>query len=203
MEPRMMSWVWILGMSLSCAACVAQLPPLAEVAEPADGLVVGRVSAALTGERARKYEPEVRSFEVEHQKSRERYNVEIKSDDRRFSMALPPGDYRLNRVQISEGPFMSMAQLDAVFSVEPNVMTYVGTWRFGVDSPKYGRKVLLSMIEDEQDMAQAEQSLKERFPDFTGAPTVKRLPDPSQSEARLYEVMPYPRYQRYFRRHNW
>ncbi|MGA6828207.1 hypothetical protein ACO9S2_11405 [Nitrospira sp. NS4] len=184
-------------------ACVAQLPPLADVAEPKDGLVVGRVSAVIMGERARKYEPEVRSFEVENQESRERFNVEIKSDDRQFSMALPPGDYRLNRVQISEGPFMSMAQLDAVFSVESNVMTYVGTWRFGVDSPKYGRKIVLSMIEDEQDMARAGQTVKESFPDFAAVPMVRRLPAPPQSEARLYEVMPYPRNQQYFRRHNW
>ena len=32
-------------------------------------------------------------------------------------------------------------------------------------------------------------------------PTV--LPDPTEMQARLYEVMPYPRVPRYFRRHWW
>jgi hypothetical protein len=54
-------------------------------------------------------------------------------------------------MQISEGPFLSMAQCTGSFVLEPEVMTVLGTWRFGVDSPKYGRQVMVSMIHDGQE----------------------------------------------------
>jgi hypothetical protein len=149
------------------------------------------------------YEPEVRFFEVEDQQFHARFNVEIKSEDRRFAISLPAGDYRINRVQISEGPFMSMAQLNAVFSVERDGVTYLGTWRFGVDSPRYGRMVALSMVMDPDDRSEADAFLVKQYPGLHGVSITATLPEPSTIETRLYEVMPYPRYPRYFQRHVW
>jgi len=98
---------------------------------------------------------------------------------------------------------MSMAQLSASFTLEQGAITYLGTWRFGVDSPRYGRMVVLSMVVDEGDRGQAEQIVKEKYSAYETHEVVTVLPDPAQSEARLYEVMPYPRYPRYFQRHYW
>jgi len=194
-------WVGMLLVILT--GCVTELPTTVESADGAATLVVGRVTTLLTGERKRIYEPALRTFELENQQTHERFRVDVQSDDEQFTLSLPPGKYALNRIQISEGPFMSMAQLSASFDVEQGAVTYLGTWRFGVDSPRYGRMVVLSMVIDEEDRAQVEQSIKEKYPTHEIQPVVTVVPDPAESEARLYEVMPYPRYPRYFQRHYW
>ncbi len=184
-------------------ACTAQLPPVVDVADMKGTLAVGRVVAVITGETSRIYGPAVRFFEVEEQQTHQRFTVEINSEDRHFAIALPAGDYRLNRVQISEGPFMSMAQVNAAFSIERDAVTYLGTWRFGVDSPGYGRMVALSMVMDRDDRSETDAFLSRQYPTFQGTPIILHLPEPSNLEMRLYEVMPYPRYPHYFQRHVW
>ncbi|MGE0645475.1 MAG: hypothetical protein AB7P24_17590 [Nitrospira sp.] len=166
-------------------------------------LVVGRVVTFLTGDRARRYLPEMRFLELEHQDSHARFQVEIDSSDETVALNLPSGSYRLTRVQISEGPFLSMADLPMAFTVDADVVTHVGTWRFGVDSPRYGRMVVASVVVDQAETVGTRDFLRERYPELQGRPLVERLPQPLQAEARLYEVMPYPRYPRMFRRHWW
>ena len=129
--------------------------------------------------------------------------VEVGADNERFVLALPPGDYELIRIQITEGPFLSIAQLAFGFSIGPDPITYLGTWRFGVDSPKYGRMVSISMVNDEQDLADIVQTLALNDPSLDREVVTTVLPDPPQLQARLFEVMPYPRVPRYFRRHWW
>jgi hypothetical protein len=124
---------------------------------------VGRVLAVITGATNRRYHPQVRFFEVEGLETPKRFKVWIKSEGRPFAIVLPPGGYRLNRVQISEGPFMSMADLAIAFSVGKSPVTYVGTWRFGVDSPRYGRMVVVSMVLDQGETAQALDFLSEQW----------------------------------------
>ena len=186
---------------LSMSSCVTELPSLVDQDQVAGSLVVGRVITVLTGERSRRYLPQMRFLELEDKDSQQRFQVDIQSPDQRFAIDLPAGNYRLSRVQISEGPFMSMADLDMTFSVEANVITYVGTWRFGVDSPRYGRNVIVSMVSEERSAAHT--FLNEQYPALSENSMVERIPQPLQTEARLYEVMPYPRYPRYFRRHWW
>lgn len=196
-------WQFILGFCLNFSGCATDLPVTVAEADVSETLVVGRVVTLLTGELQRIYTPALRSFEVLNTDSHERFNVDVQSEDEYFSLSLPPGHYELNRVQISEGPFLSMAQLSATFVIKPEVMTYLGTWRFGVDSPKYGRQIVVSMIYDEQDEERAQRFLKDAYPAFQAKPLVMLLPQPSHEETRLFEVMPYPRYSRYFRRHWW
>ncbi len=118
-------------------------------------------------------------------------------------MPLSPGEYELTRVQISEGPFLSMAQIASTFVIQNNPITYIGTWRFGVDSPKYGRMVSVSMITDENDREQVAQSVRAAYPSLDEGPIASVLPNPPDLQTRLFEVMPYPRVPRYFRRHWW
>ena len=145
----------------------------------------------------------MRFLELEDQDSHQRFQVKIESPDQYFASDLPSGKYRLIRVQISEGPFLSMANLEMTFSVKAGVITRVGTWRFGVDSPRYGRMVVASVVGDQAEAAQVRDFLDGRYPTFDGRTMIEALPQPAQLEARLYEVMPYPRYPRYFRRHWW
>jgi hypothetical protein len=184
-------------------ACVREFPAVPEEGLVQSNVAVGRVVAVLTGERSRIYEPAVRSFEVQNRQTQERFTVEVESNDERFIVPLAPGDYELIRVQINEGPFLSMAQLGSVFSVGQDPVTYVGIWRFGVDSPKYGRMVSVSMINDEEDRTQALDTLVNKDPSLDLRAVTTVLPNPTEQQARLYEVMPYPRVPRYFRRHWW
>ena len=77
--------------------------------------------------------------------------------------------------------------------LEPDVVTFLGTWRFGVDSPKYGRQVMVSIIHDEQDHQRAKRFVKDSYPTFDARPMVILIPEPSHEQARLFEVMPYPK----------
>ena len=182
--------------------CVKELSAVPEEGTVQSNVAVGRVVAVLTGQRSRIYEPAVRSFEVQNRQTKERFTVDVASDNERFIVPLMPGDYELIRVQINEGPFLSMAELASTFSVGPDPVTYLGTWRFGVDSPKYGRMVSISMVTDEEDRTEVLQMLaRDQTVDTESVATA--LPNPPEIQARLYEVMPYPRVSRYFRRHWW
>lgn len=183
--------------------CVTEFPPVVDQAQVLGAVAVGKVVAAISGERTRRYLPEVRFFELEDRRTQKRFRVLIESGDRQFVVALPPGDYLLTRVQISEGPFMSMADLAITFSVGKGPVSYVGTWRFGVDSPRYGRMVAVSIVFDEQDRAQALDFLRKEYPALARQPLEEMSSEPFQAAARLFEVLPYPRIPRYFRRHWW
>lgn len=142
-------------------------------------------------------------FELVKQDTGKRFSVLFESDHRAFALSLAPGNYHVTRIQISEGPFLSMAEIDVKFSVEPDVVTHLGMWRFGVDSPRYGRMVALSIVDPDSPQALEEESTSRHYPEQERQPAKTVIPEPAESQARLYEVMPYPRYSRYFRRHLW
>ena len=185
------------------AGCATNLPQMTESVGQGESLVTGRVVTAITGERARIYLPDLRRFELVNRHTGERFSVLFEPGDQLFALSLPPGDYRVARIQISEGPFMSMADVSLEFSVQPGVVTDLGTWRFGVDSPRYGRMVALSVVDHDSSLDLKADLPDIRYPEQERLPTKTVMPHPSESQARLYEVMPYPRYPRYFLRHNW
>lgn len=188
---------------LSASGCVTELPPLASPDHVRDSLIVGQAVTVLTGEKSRRYLPQVRFLEVENQNLQQRFRIELNSPDQFFVVDVPPGTYRLTRVQISEGPFLSMADLSTEFSVGNGAITHVGTWRFGVGSPRYGRELLFSVTVDPAERERLRAFLKERYEQYSDRSMEENLARPAQEEARLYEVMPYPRYSEYFRRHWW
>lgn len=185
------------------AGCATPLGPAPAALAPDRPVVFGRVLVLLLGPTTRWYEPEVEFIEVEHQQTAERYRLWLQSDDRTFRTNLPAGSYLVTRVQIHEGPHVSMADFTATFEVGPDSVTYLGTWRFGVETPRYGRMVVVSLRQEEAEQAQAEQDLVARYPFLAGRPVVALLPEPASAETRLYEVRPYPNLPRYFMRHWW
>jgi hypothetical protein len=183
--------------------CVTHWPAIPEPGTVQGGVTIGRAVTVITGDRARIYEPALRSFEIQNRVTKERFTVEIESDDEEFVLPLSPGEYELTRVQISEGPFLSMAQIASTFAIQDDAITYIGTWRFGVDSPKYGRMVSVSMVTNEDDRNEVARSARETYPSLQNGPIASVLPNPPDLQTRLFEVMPYPRVPRYFRRHWW
>jgi hypothetical protein len=65
------------GLILSVAGCATELPSLVHQDQVTGNLVVGRVFTVLTGERSRRYMPQVRFLELENQDSLKRFQVEI------------------------------------------------------------------------------------------------------------------------------
>ncbi len=208
-----MLWMAVWG-AAGCAISVPARPDPVKLDTPSGGadklivevykpIIVGRVVTVLLGPTTRWYGPHVRFVELMNRATQERYQVMIESDDRHFIVEIPAGDYELSRVQISEGPFMSLADLHEAFTVLPERINYVGTWRFGVDIPKYGRKVLVSIVEDDGSRREAERDVIDQYPQWANYSSITALPDPVVAESRLYEVASYPRIPRYFRRHWW
>lgn len=189
--------------TLLLPGCASYLPAIPDPELVHGTVVVGRASVVITGERARLYMPEIRFFEIQNRRTHERFIVEMNSANERFVLPLHPGEYELDRVQISEGPFLSMAQLTVIFLVKNDLITYVGFWRFGADSPKYGRMLSLSMEDVADDRTRAAEFLMQTYPSLDTQTVVSVLPNPPSFQARLFEVMPYPRYPTYFRRQWW
>lgn len=191
-----------LGMAcLLSVGCATELPIKPEDSDVKSPVVFGRVLALVMGKTSRSYEPEVGFFEVVNRRTKERFSVDVHSDDKVFILPIPAGEYELARVQISEGPFLAMADYAARFDVAAEPLTFVGTWRFGIDTPRYNRMMVFSAVYDLEDQDQAWQELLARHPALNGQVMNTVLPSPTEVDARLYEVMPYPRYQSYFRRH--
>jgi len=199
----MIFWRVILGwLMLSVSGCVTELSSLANPDQVSEGLLVGRVVTVQMGAGSRRPAPQMQFLELEHQDSSKRFQVELQSPDQRIVVPIPPGRYRLTRVQIGEGPFRSMAELDMVFSVDVRAISYVGTWKFEVESPRYGRHMVVSMAAEESQM-RIQDFLIQQYPQIGERTIVETIPQPSHMDTRLFEVMPYPRYPRYFRRHWW
>ena len=190
---------WLTGLW----GCVTEAPIATQPGDARMILVAGRAVAVITGDRGRRFGPEVRYMELMHRQTGERYSVTVNAEDKVFIFFLPAGEYDVTRVQISEGPFLSMAQLSSSFSIGGEPTVFVGTWRFGIDSPRYGRMVLVSMISEEHTRQRAEHTIGTQYPALKGEALPTVIPIPAETETRLYEVLPYPRFPKYFQRHVW
>ena len=107
-----------------------------------------------------------------------------------FFVSLPAGEWELARVQINEGAFRSMAQLNETFEVSEDSLNYLGTWELKIHPPTYLRLVDISV---ESDLEEAKSELFSLHPELEGLPIVAKLPTPSEEEKRLVEIAPYPR----------
>jgi hypothetical protein len=200
---RHLTMAWTL-----CGACLTGCVTEAQTILSSEGegnkvLLIARVVTVITGERARKFEPTVREVELAEQDAGTRYRITVGGNDTLFAVFLPPGRYDMTRVEINEGPFLSIAQPAVSVSLEGGPVIYGGIWRFGVDSPRYGRMVSMSMQMDEESRALFERKIQVDYPTLTSAPITTVLPLPTEFQTRLYEVAPYPRVPRYCRRRYW
>ncbi|MEX5217051.1 MAG: hypothetical protein NW701_04410 [Nitrospira sp.] len=185
---------------LTFGGCVTTLPASPDSSEVtlSSALVVGHVVTVLIGPTMRPYAPELRFFELINTATQERIRVDIESKDRWFIVPLLPGDYELSRLQISEGAFQSTAGLNPGFKVIERRITYVGTWRLGIESPQYDRSALLSAIEEDREVVRRALVSYDSLREY---PFSTYLLAPTPIETRLYEVPPYPRFW-WFRRHH-
>jgi len=193
----------VLLVVLAGGGCATPGPSTQDTLAPGASVVFGRAVTVLLDRSTRRYIPKIGFFEFVNKATQERVRVDLRSDDKLFVLPLPAGEYALSRVQIGEGPFRSMADFEVTFEIGAKQTAYLGTWRFGIDSPRYERMMIVSAVEDQESREEAERQVLDRYPGLAGRPIAILLPTPVSSEARLHEVMPYPYYPRYFRRHWW
>lgn len=68
----------------SLAGCVTEASTVAQPEDARMILVVGRVVTVITGDRARRYEPEVRQMELMQRHTGKRYSVTVDAEDKAF-----------------------------------------------------------------------------------------------------------------------
>lgn len=180
----------VLGIVFSFLGCATRMAPLPASLSADQTIVYGQVQASLTGQTTRWYTPQVRFFELMNHSTTERFRVDIESADSPFFLALPPGEYELVRLQINEGAFRSMAQLNLTFQVRKGELNYLGKWEVKIHPPTYLRLVEVFV---ETDLEDAKAEVRSLYPDLAGLPIQSQLPTPKDSETRLVEISPYPR----------
>ncbi len=161
-------------------------------------LVFGRIASDLSGPSNRRYHPEVRFFEITNRQTRQRYRVDVEAKDSSFYLPLPDGEYEVTRIQIQEGVFRSMAQLSLTFHIEGKGIYDSGYWDVQISSPYYDRKMTISVSanpDSSKDLSPSD------YPELSHLPITSLSLNPEVYEARLFEVVPYPRF-RYFMRHH-
>lgn len=77
-------------------------------------------------------DPALQIIEVRYRESDKRYRVDVGAGGRLLMFPHPPREYEVVRVQISNGPFLSMAELSIAFHVEPEAVTHSRRWRLAV-----------------------------------------------------------------------
>ena len=186
-----------LALLLFVQGCVATIPSLPE-SFPSEGPVAfGRIHVVLTGPTTRWYTPEIRFIELYNHTIDKRFRLEIGSEESLFAASLPAGDYRITRVQITEGGFRGMADLMVSFRIDSDKVNYLGTWTFAVASPYYNRELVLTVSSE---MVRTWAEVNMSYQDLQPRMIINNLAQPATIKARLFEVTPYPGV-RWFRRH--
>ncbi len=188
MNGRML--VLVIGFIVSAIGCAKEVVSLPKTLPNNTPVAFGKIQAFLTGPTNRWYAPQVRFFELKNLTTKERIRVDVESADSPFFLSLPAGEYELARVQINEGAFRSMAQLNETFEVSDGALNYLGKWELKIHPPTYLRLVDVSV---ESDLEEAKAEVLSLHPDLAGLPIVAKLPTPKEKETRLVEIAPYPR----------
>ena len=183
-------WFFIIGFMFLVMGCAKEVVPLPKSLPKNKPVAFGKIQAFLTGPTNRWYFPQVRFFELQNITTKERFRVDVESADSPFFLSLPAGEYELARVQINEGAFRSMAQLNEKFEVSDGALNYLGKWELKIHPPTYLRLVDVSV---ESDLEEAKADVLALHPDLADLPIVAELPTPIETESRLVEIAPYPR----------
>ncbi|GJL61133.1 MAG: hypothetical protein NPIRA03_39900 [Nitrospirales bacterium] len=184
------SLMLVFGMTFPFLGCATEMVPLPASLSADQTIVFGEIQTSLTGPTTRWYAPQVRFFELMNHTTEERFRVDVEAADSPFFLALAPGEYELVRVQINEGAFRSMAQLNSTFQVRKGGLNYLGKWEVKVHPPTYLRLIDVSV---ETDLEDAKAEVRSLYPDLAGLPIHLQIPTPKDSETRLVEISPYPR----------
>ena len=158
-------------------------------------LAFGYVRVETKGPNPRIYPAKVRFFFLTNQETGARSRVNVNTESGVFSARLHPGQYVVDRLQFSEGPFRVESHVQLTFDVPEKKLAYLGSWHIELETPRTVRGVKIRILEGEADFSKefsAELGLER-------TPIATVLPKPETFETRGFMVDGQPN-ARYFRR---
>ena len=192
---RAAQFVCVVGIGGGLLTACVGLPKQASEAMGDDSIVHGFIKVRPVGPNTRGFVTQLRFFHVLNLGTQERFQVDIQSADKGFSLALDPGDYEVIRVRVNEGPMSMESHVSLPFQVLPNKHIFLGTWYMEVDSPRTQRMLRMEVLSDQpQGEGFNDSQHSQREEDL-----VAMLPKVEKSEVRLYTVAPYPKVNFYYR----
>ncbi len=156
----------------------------------------GVIKVRATGTYSRGFPTQLRFFHLLNLDTDDRMRIDVKSASKALVLTLVPGKYEVIRVQLTEGPFTMESHVNWQFEVQPNGLTYLGTWEFEVESPRTQRKVRVEISSEPSTrdrILEVNQKLRDE-------PLVASLPHPLKHESQLFGVAPVQGGSKYFRR---
>lgn len=139
--------------------------PLVE--KPGDGLVFGRIAVIRDSEdqlSALPSFPKEFGWVLTQLKSGKRYVVSPLTENGVFALDLPAGSYEVSKLMYEERAGLWEGHLLARFTVQPDKLTYLGTWEIQFTNLGPSSRIV-GTVEDQQD--EARDDLKETY---TGSP---------------------------------
>jgi len=154
----------IAGCVWGCAELVLPIQPGSPLIEkPGNGLVFGRITVIRDGEdqlSALPSFPKEFGWVLTQLKSGKRYVVSPLTEGGAFVLDLPAGSYEVSKLMYEERAGLWEGHLLARFSVQPNKLTYLGTWQIQFMNLGPGSKIEGKVV-DQQD--EASDALKQFF----------------------------------------
>ncbi|MGB0910905.1 MAG: hypothetical protein ACPGYT_11130, partial [Nitrospirales bacterium] len=159
-------------------------------------LAIGEIVVYSKGKNPRQFPSQLRFFDVVNTISRDRTRVSVEKQEGAFSVPLEPGQYKVVRIQINEGPFMAESHVAWSFNMKSNAVTYIGKWELEVDTPRTERMVRLKVSEDRSSW----NAIIEAEPELKSKAVVHSLAESVEDTTRLYAVAPNPKIKYFYRR---
>ncbi len=190
------SWFWYASVCLPLVlyGCTATQRGVSESSSE-HAFVFGYVHVVTDGPNPRRFPTHLRFVSLSNMDSGEKYRIDIHSNADLFSHHLPIGHYSVDRVQFNEGPFMAESHVHIEFQVPHRKATYIGIWKFEVETPRTVRLVRIHVVE-------GDPAISQKFP---LGPVSKRtpietiLPQPNFIEVRVFPVAPNPKIKYFYR----
>lgn len=93
--------IWLGGPS----GCVQEVSTVASVEEASTVLVVGRAMSVISGDRGRRFEPEIRQMELMQHQTGRRYRVMVEGKDKVFAFFFLQESTASRGCKFTKGPF--------------------------------------------------------------------------------------------------
>lgn len=194
MKMRWLHWCFLLMMVAANHGCTT-LTTVSSHNTRLTALAFGYMEVQAIGSNPRGSPTNVRLVFLRNIDTQERFRLEIYAHSKVFFVKLPPGSYQVDRIQFNEGPFMMESSPHVQFHVSAEHISYLGVWKFTVETPRTVRLLYTDIIEGTKKFHKTMSSDLERNP----LPIKKVLPLLEKTESRLFSVKPQPRI-RYFNR---
>lgn len=181
----------VAGLLLSCTNTVLLRPVepgIAPIETPVYGLVFGRIAVVRDGEdqlSSLPAFPKEFGWVLQQLRTGKRYVVSPLTQNGPFALDLPVGSYEVTKLTYEERAGVWEGHLPARLTVQPDGMTYLGTWEIQFTNLGSSSRILGKVLNQ---LDEATDDLKQNYPGTSRPITVSLLD--SAKEGRLSLTRP-------------